>query len=126
MMAPPSPASVAAVIPLTEPMSNGSHSVGRRFSGSQAGCSRVSRLVETDVAAPWQAEPGQSSPSLLGDAAGELDALGLQLLHRRVEVVAHEIQLVRGRTVRGMHRNLGRRQLEDEPAAAGVDVRLPE
>ena len=43
-----------------------------------------------------------------------------------IDVVAHQVQLVRRRAVDRMHGHLGRRQLEDQPAASGVDVRVLE
>jgi hypothetical protein len=64
-----------------------------------------------------QAEP------FLADLRGELDALRLKLGNRRADVVAHEIQLVMSTVIRGVRGELSRRQLEDEPAASGIDRR---
>src|SRR6476620_1179099 len=97
------------------------HAGGRR---SQVGGARVARLVEADVATAGQPEPGEPPPALLGEVLGELHALGAQLLHRGLHVVAREEELVRGGTLRGVHRHLRRGQLEDQPPAAGVHVRL--
>jgi len=79
-------------------------------------------LVEAEVAAAWQLDAGQQAPALIGDRAAA-DAFGHELFDRGGHVVAHQIQLVR-RRVRGVDRHLAWRQLEDQPAAARVDVRV--
>src|SRR5213079_3717705 len=60
----------------------------------------------------------------------ELDALLLQLRDGRLDVMAHEEQLVLSRLAAparaGMDTELTRRQLEDEPALVRLDVREPE
>src|SRR6202007_3356613 len=53
--------------------------------------------------------------------AAELDPPGPELLHRRLEVVAHEAQLV-PRLLAGVHAELCGREREDQPAVVGVDV----
>jgi hypothetical protein len=69
---------------------------------------------------------GEPSPPLLGDLLGEFDALGLQVAHGGFQVVAHEVQLVPGWTVGRVCGQLRGRELEDQPATAGVDMRLTE
>ena len=98
----------------------------RSDSGSQVDRERMARLVHADLTATGQPEPGKSSPTLLGHLREELNSPGLQLLHRGIQIVAHEVQPVSGRTVRGMHSQFRRRQLEDQPAVTGVDMRLLE
>lgn len=81
-------------------------------------------LVHSDLATAGQAEAGEPSPPLLGDVLGELDPLGAKVAHGGLYVVAHEVQLVSGWTVGGMHGQLRRGQLEDQPPAAGVHMWL--
>ncbi len=88
----------------------------------QLRCLRMPWLVEAEVAAAWQLDAGQQAPALIGDRAAA-DAFGHELFDRGGHVVAHQIQLVR-RRVRGVDRHLAGRQLEDQPAAARVDVRV--
>ena len=45
-----------------------------------------------------------------------------QLRDERVDVVAHEEHLVSATTVDGMHRHLGLRQPEDQPAVTDVNM----
>src|SRR3954469_12473682 len=82
----------------------------------------VSWFVELSLDAPGQ-EHGDRDPEarILGIAA-ELDPAGPQLGHRRFEVVAHERQLVHRRTAvtDRVHAELGRWQLEDQPARVGL------
>src|SRR3954453_17595219 len=85
----------------------------------------MARLVDSDIATAGQSEPGQPSPPLLGDLLSEIDALRLQIPHRDVDVVAHEVQLVPGGTVGGVHGQLRGRQLENQPATTSVDVGVP-
>src|SRR6478609_2721268 len=87
---------------------------------------RMARLVHADLAAAWQPEVGEPSPALLGHVVCELDSSGPEVTHRGVQVVAHEVQLVPGRTIGRVHGQLRGRELEDQPASAGVDMRLPE
>ena len=106
-------------------------SEGRRFRTVRLDCSQVDRdgmprLVQSDLAATGQPQTGEPPPSLLGYVLCELDSLGLQVSHRGFHVVAHEVQLVSGRTVGWMHGQFGRRDLEDQPPATSVDMWLPE
>jgi signal transduction histidine kinase len=89
-------------------------------------CDRVAWLVEAELAAAGQTKSGAQPPPLFGDRDRELDALRRQLGHGRCEVVAHQEQLVGLLAVGRVHGELGRRQPEDEPAVAGVDVVIAE
>ena len=97
-----------------------------RLDCSQVDRDRMPRLVQPDLAATGQPETGEPPPSLLGYVLCEFDALGLQVTDRGFQVVAHEIQLVPGRTVGRVHGQFRRRDLEDQPPATSVDMRLPE
>jgi hypothetical protein len=85
----------------------------------------MSWFVKPDLATTWKSKPRASPPAGFGDGR-KPDALTGQLGHRRVQVIAHQIELVRGRTVDGMHGDLGRRELEDQPSRSGVDARAIE
>src|SRR4029077_8278057 len=63
-------------------------------------------------------------PSLLGDRLYDVDAPRLEVSNRRLEVVAHQIQLMTVRSIAGVQRPLAWRQREDRPASAGID-RVP-
>ena len=93
---------------------------------SQIDGARMAWLVHSDLGAAGQAKTGEPSPPLLGDVLGELDALGAKVSHGGFHVIAHEEQLVSGWAVGGMHGELCGGQLEDQPPAASVHVRLPE
>ena len=62
----------------------------------------------------------QAEPGVL-DLAREARALGRQLPHRRVHVVAHEVELAAAARRVGVRGELGRREREDQPAPAGID-----
>ena len=81
-------------------------------------------LVHSDLAAAGQAKARKPPPPLLGDVLGELNALGAKVSHGGLYVVAHEVQLLSGWTVGGMHGQLRWGQLEDQPPTAGVHMRL--
>jgi hypothetical protein len=57
----------------------------------------------------------------VADRAAELDSLALELRDGRVDVVAHQIELVPIRLVSGVSGEFRRRQGEDQPAAPRVD-----
>src|SRR5215831_12554554 len=82
---------------------------------------RMPRLVESKGDAARDRDRRDAPPTLIRDWAG-FDTLRLQLDERSIDVVAHEIQLVRLMILR-MNPKLRRRQREDEPSAARVDVR---
>src|SRR5918999_927500 len=80
-------------------------------------------LVQTERAAAGQRECGEQAPAFVADRLGELDALVLELGDRRVDVVAHEVQLVLAVPVDRVHGKLGRRQGKDQPAVTGIHGR---
>lgn len=77
-------------------------------------------LVEADLAAAREADPGHRSPTGFFNLRA-LDALFCQHPHGSMEVVAHQVQLRPGRVCR-MNGHLGWRCREDEPSASGIDV----
>src|SRR3982075_2951921 len=85
----------------------------------------MSRLVQPQLAPPRQSQLRQPPPSGFGDSR-ERGTLGGQLSHGCVQVVAHQVQLVYRRGGGGGHGELGGRKLEDQPAGAGIDVRVVE
>src|SRR5215217_1459128 len=84
----------------------------------------LQRLVEPESAAAGQFDGGDEPPALLRHAAAELDSLRFELAYGRLDVVAHQIELIAAAIRRGRVRGqLRRRQREDGPAVAGVDRR---
>jgi choline dehydrogenase len=83
----------------------------------------VTRLVQAHLPAARQPEAGHPAPAGVGHGLGELDPAAGQLRHRRADVVAHQVQLVRLGPGRGVDRDLGGRQREDQPVVTGIDVR---
>src|SRR5688500_753781 len=81
----------------------------------------VLRFVDVEGAAAGQLDAGAAAPALLRDR-DRLDALRRHAEAEGVGVVADEIDLVEA-VVAAVHAELGRRQLEDQPAAAGIDAR---
>src|SRR4051812_24549400 len=75
-------ASMAAVYP---------DSAGRRSHAGQR--RRVARLVEPERSEPRHVDVGEHAPALVADLADGLDALAAQLLERRLDVVAHQVEL---------------------------------
>src|SRR5262249_24495966 len=87
---------------------------------------RMPGFVETDVRAARKAKRRRPAPSRVGDRTGELHPPFCQLIDRLLDVVAHQVQLMPLVGSDGMERELSRRQPEDEPALAGVDVGIGE
>src|SRR5689334_21851575 len=86
----------------------------------------MQRLVHAEGGAARQCDLRDAAPALFVNRRG-LDALAMQLLARRVDVVAHEIELVEFLAVVGwMDGELTRRRREDQPAAPHVDRREAE
>src|SRR5207253_8274373 len=81
------------------------------------------RLVEADVAGARNLQPGQKPPTFVRQRGDELDALPLELVHRLLDVLAHQVELVPARLRCGMDGELARRQREDQPAVVRIDVR---
>src|SRR4051812_40053916 len=99
----------------------------RPISARQAVREWMPRLVDADLARPRDLDHDDPAPALVLDPRAELGALGRQLRDRGLDVVAHQAELVPGRPGIGrVDRHLARRQPEDQPAAAGVDVREAE
>src|SRR6266700_2261033 len=84
------------------------------------GCG-VPWLVERQIRAARQLDRGEEPPALVADRAGDLDAPGGQVCQRLLDIFAHQVELVLARPVSGVDGDLGWRQLEDQPATAGID-----
>src|SRR4051794_10707341 len=82
----------------------------------------VPRLVQSELAAAGGGDLGHPAPFALADRAA-LDALALQRRDGRIDVVAHQIELVEIVPLALVDPELGGREAEDEPAAARVDAR---
>jgi hypothetical protein len=81
----------------------------------------MSRFVKPDLATTWKSNRRESAPAGFGDGR-KPDPLSRQLGHRRVQVIAHQMQLMRRCTVHGMYSDLNRREPEDQPSPSGVNT----
>src|SRR2546429_3528931 len=77
------------------------------------------RLVEPALPASRQEDRRQTTPALLFHRT-TLHFLSLQRFHRRLQVVAHEVELVQIVLLRGMKCSFRSRQRENEPAVTGI------
>ena len=81
-------------------------------------------LVQAHLDASWTPEADRPTPVLVHNRRDELDAFGLQLVDRALDVVAHQEELVvsDGPSPPGprMDSELGRRQREDQPTLARI------
>src|SRR6266542_4157813 len=93
---------------------------------AQLGCVGVARLVETELDPAGEGDGGEQAPALVADRPGNLDPLGLKCGHGGGDVVGHEIELGPAALLGRVDGELGRREREDQPAAAGVDRPGPE
>src|SRR4051812_12146714 len=93
---------------------------GARLLGFGAQRRRVLRLIDTQLSAPRQREPRDRPPPLLIDRRAR-HILRLHFGDERLNVVAHEKQLVRVVLVGGVHRELRRRQRKNQPASSCID-----
>lgn len=74
-----------------------------------------------ELAAPRQGDVRQDPPALIiRRGAGDLTLFHLR--NELLDVIRHQIQLVQIVLLRRVHRHLGGRQPEDQPAAAHVHV----
>jgi hypothetical protein len=80
-------------------------------------------FVEAELAAVGHLDCRDESPAFVADWTRELHSFALELGDRRVDVIAHEVELVMTRVVGGVSGHLGGRQGEDEPAVPGVGRR---
>src|SRR5439155_9259452 len=80
-------------------------------------------LIQTELTAAGQANGRRDAPRLSFDRPRELDASRRQFGDSRVEVIAHQKQLLAyaaAVVARRVNGNLGRWHREDRPAAASV------
>src|ERR1700694_1179023 len=83
------------------------------------------RLINSKHSAAWKLDVSEPSPGQLFDASLENNSFSLEAFHCRLEVVAHQVELVPV-FVGGMKGNLCRGQAEDQPAATRIDRAEPE
>ena len=81
----------------------------------------MARFVDTQPASAGQGELDQTAPPHVLDLAAGDAAVG-HVGDQRVDVVAHQVDLVPAVVLGRMHGDLRRRETEDEPAVADVDV----
>src|SRR5438552_506534 len=94
---------------------NLSNDRGCRWSG-------VPRLVHAELSASRQSHFREVSPRLVVHWPAS-HALLFHVRHEAFEVIAHEVELLHVVFFRRVHGHLCRRQSEDEPSSANVDVR---
>jgi hypothetical protein len=80
-------------------------------------------FIEAELTAVGHLDRCDESPPFVADGTAELDSFALELGDRRVDVIAHEVELVMAVVVGRMRGQFGGWQSEDEPAVAGVDRR---
>src|SRR3984893_9074252 len=80
-------------------------------------------LVHGDVATVGEDDRRGAAEAPFGDFAVEFNALVAKRGHRRVDVVAHQIELMVPGFLGGMNAELGGWQREDQPTVTGVDGR---
>src|SRR5262245_18206309 len=90
------------------------------LAGSPSWRARVAWLVEAEVAAARQANRAEEPPSLVADRAAR-DALCVEPGNFRVDIVAHEVDLVPAILLVVMEADLRRRRGEEQPPVASVD-----
>src|SRR6266480_6966350 len=81
----------------------------------------VTWLVDRQLRAARQLNRGEQPPALVTGWVGDGDAPGGQVRQCLFDVVTHQVELVLARPVSGVDGDLGWRQLEDQPATAGID-----
>src|SRR6266851_6230005 len=81
----------------------------------------VAWLVDRQIRAARELDRGEQTPALVAERGGDRDTPGGKVRQRLLDVVAHQVELVLPRPVSRVYGDLGRRQLEDQPATAGVD-----
>ena len=82
----------------------------------------MSRLVDAEIATSGQSDRGKSTEARIGWRRHEFDPVGGEFGDGRVDVVAHQIQLVPAGTLGRMYAHLRWRHGEDQPAMAGINV----
>jgi len=80
------------------------------------------RLVQAEFGAAGERERSDETEAGVGDRAGEFYATLFEIAHGGIDVVAQEVQLVVASLLRRVHADFGRRETEDEPTMACVDV----
>src|SRR5208283_1090128 len=81
----------------------------------------VPGLVEAQLAAAGQLDPGEDAPALILRLRAR-DAFGSQLLDLCLNVVANEVELMGAILIGVVKAGFQRRQGEEEPVVAGVHV----
>ncbi len=86
----------------------------------------MSRFVETNLGAARDPDATYDAPALVTWRLRDFDALGGELSESRVEVSAHQVQLLGRWSIARMCGELSRRQREDQPATSGVGEHVAE
>ena len=78
-------------------------------------------LIQAELSAARKGDCTGSAPAYLADGFGKLDALLSELLDGLLDVLTHEVEIVPGRPVGRMDRDLSRRKRENEPPSASIN-----
>src|SRR4029079_8465726 len=78
-------------------------------------CRGMPRLRQRELGPTGDFERGHQAKARVLDGLDKLDTFGPQLFNRRVDVVAHQVQLVEAGCIGWMNTQLGRRQRKDQP-----------
>jgi hypothetical protein len=81
----------------------------------------VSRLIDPELAAAWQTDEGQASPSLVVKRPLDCDSAGFEFSYGAIDVIAEEIDLLAWLSgLSWMDGELTGREREDQPTASRV------
>jgi hypothetical protein len=86
--------------------------------------SGVAGLVETDLSAARDPDATHDAPALVAWRFYRFDALGRKISKSCVDVIAHQVQLLGGRTIARVRGEFSGRKREDQPAPSGVGKRI--
>ena len=78
------------------------------------------RLVEAEFVAVGHPDGSRKPPAFLTDGSADVDALAFELSDGRLDVIAHEVELVVTSIVRWMGGQLCGREREDRPPLARI------
>lgn len=78
-------------------------------------------LINAELATIGQAECGEDAPALISRFPADLRSAGTEVGKGRVDVVAHQVELVMVAVPSRVDGQFGRRQREDRPAIASVN-----
>ena len=85
----------------------------------------MARLIDAQLASAWKRHVCEESPALILNGTAR-DARGFHLFDERLDVGAHQVELVPAVLIRRMNGYFRWRQSEDQPSVSDIDVRKAE